>query len=506
MIKQIKHLIVQAGGKGTRMGHLTINKPKCLISIYGKPMLYWLGESFPYAKMYIVSDYKKEVLEKYLQTVPPKFDYYLVETNGIGTCSGLQKARELIPQEEPFGIVWSDLFFENLVEIPDEVGNYVGITNKFKCRWSYKEGKLIEEASYKTGILGFFYFSDPNGLPEIPKDGEFVRFLSELKNIKTMIIENVKEIGSIEAFNKLKEKEINSRFFNSIKIEDKKVIKKSRNSEFDKLIEDEIRWYEYTSNKNFDYIPKIYKTKPDIEMERINGKHPYEFKNYDKKNKIKILNNIFEVLDKLHGIESVNYNREICHQVYVDKTIERMEKISKLIPHEDFFIINGKKVRNLLSNKYKDDMEEVFKLINASHSFTVIHGDPTFSNMLIDETNYKPYIFDPRGYFGKIKIFGDPLYDFAKLYYSVVGNYDQFNQRNFRLKIDDKHAEIEINSNGWKDCEEVFEERFNKELKDIKILHALIWLSFAGYALDDYDSILGSYFHGLELFEEVVSN
>jgi len=98
------------------------------------------------------------------------------------------------------------------------------------------------------------------------------------------------------------------------------------------------------------------------------------------------------------------------------------------------------------------------------------------------------------------------MYDFAKLYYSVAGNYDQFNQRNFRLHINGKEVFVEVKSNGWEDVVELFDEKFGNKIREIKILHALIWLSLAGYVLDDYDSILAAYFHGLELFEEAVEN
>ena len=32
-------------------------------------------------------------------------------------------------------------------------------------------------------------------------------------------------------------------------------------------------------------------------------------------------------------------------------------------------------------------------------------------------------------------LYGDELYDWAKLYYSIVGNYDRFNLKDFRLDI-----------------------------------------------------------------------
>lgn len=49
---------------------------------------------------------------------------------------------------------------------------------------------------------------------------------------------------------------------------------------------------------------------------------------------------------------------------------------------------------------------------------------------------------NPRGYFGKTKFYGDKDYDWAKVYYSLAGNYDQFNQKKFALSIGDKSVEL----------------------------------------------------------------
>ena len=42
-----QYIIVQAGGKGTRMEHLTANKPKALVPIGNRPMLFHLFEKYP---------------------------------------------------------------------------------------------------------------------------------------------------------------------------------------------------------------------------------------------------------------------------------------------------------------------------------------------------------------------------------------------------------------------------------------------------------------------------
>ena len=38
----MKYIIVQAGGKGTRLGYLTKNKPKALVPVNNLPMIFHL--------------------------------------------------------------------------------------------------------------------------------------------------------------------------------------------------------------------------------------------------------------------------------------------------------------------------------------------------------------------------------------------------------------------------------------------------------------------------------
>ena len=97
----------------------------------------------------------------------------------------------------------------------------------------------------------------------------------------------------------------------------------------------------------------------------------------------------------------------------------------------EYITINGKRCKNIFFNleKLKQKVNELFKT-----EFCIIHGDCTFSNIMLD-TNNNPIFIDPRGYFGFSEIFGDVDYDWAKLYYSIKGNYDQFNNKKFELEI-----------------------------------------------------------------------
>ena len=64
----IPYIIVQAGGRGSRLETLTANKPKALVPIDNLPMIFHLFKKYPDSKFKIIADYKKNVLKKYLKT------------------------------------------------------------------------------------------------------------------------------------------------------------------------------------------------------------------------------------------------------------------------------------------------------------------------------------------------------------------------------------------------------------------------------------------------------
>ena len=137
--------------------------------------------------------------------------------------------------------------------------------------------------------------------------------------------------------------------------------------------------------------------------------------------------------------------------------------------------------------------------------FKLIHGDCTFSNMMFDTFDMKTILIDPRGYFGKTKLYGDVDYDWAKVYYSINGKYDEFNQKKFFLDIKENEVEFKIKSNNWVDMSDYFLNSIPKLNKHkIKLLHALIWFSLTTYVWDDYDSIAGAFYMGLIKLDEIL--
>jgi hypothetical protein len=234
-------------------------------------------------------------------------------------------------------------------------------------------------------------------------------------------------------------------------------------------------------------------------MEKINGTHFFDFKNLSSNKFNKILENILSSLNNLHNKKETNSSINDLKEIYIKKTLDRLSSVSKIIPNfstSETFTINGKKCKNYLHRKHIKIFEDINKTL-FTKKFNVIHGDPTFSNILIKK-NLKPIFFDPRGYFAdESNIMGDKFYDISKVYYSAVGNYDLFNRRKFKLYIDNYSIEIMMDNIYPKNAVYLFKEYYKSKFKNIEIIHSLIWLSLSGYVKDDIDSILASFYNGL---------
>lgn len=63
---------------------------------------------------------------------------------------------------------------------------------------------------------------------------------------------------------------------------------------------------------------------------------------------------------------------------------------------------------------------------------------------------------------------------------------------------------MQIASNHWEDMEEEFLKLTGVNAEDIKLIHAVIWLSLTTYAWQDYDSVCGAFYNGLYYLEDVL--
>ena len=495
--KKKYEIIVQAGGRGSRLRHFTWNKPKCLVSYEGKPVIFHIFDLLEKSNFHIIADYQTDKLKKYFKINKPKVNYKIYTTKEKGTCAGIDQVLNSIDNKKELIIIWSDLIITNLPDFRKSPS--IVTTSAFTCRWSISKNKMVEKPSNNSGIPGIFFFKNKKILKKLPKSGEFVKWCSQnLNNFYSTQVNNLKELGDFSTIENSYNKIGYGRYFNDIKINKKFVIKKSIDKNYDHLIEKEYKWYSEVAALKYKDIPKIYSKKP-FKMEKINGTHVFEFKNLDKKKLSKIVDNILLSLENLHLKREEQSIKKDIEEVYIKKTMNRLNSVSKIIPNfssVETFTINGKKCKNYLHRKnikiFKQISNELF-----NSKFNSIHGDPTFSNILIKK-NMSTKFFDPRGYFANsANIMGDKYYDISKVYYSLIGNYDSFNRRKFKLYVDNYSVEIMMDNIYPEGGENIFKLHFHSKMKKIEIIHSLIWLSLSGYVKDDVDSILASFYNGI---------
>ena len=100
MERKLDYAVLLAAGRGTRMGHLTQNCPKCLIPVNGRPLLdYWLEKCSKAGipQVYINGYYLAEQVEAFLEQARKRYDlniHYTREAQLSGTGGFLRLIRD----------------------------------------------------------------------------------------------------------------------------------------------------------------------------------------------------------------------------------------------------------------------------------------------------------------------------------------------------------------------------------------------------------------------------
>lgn len=137
---------------------------------------------------------------------------------------------------------------------------------------------------------------------------------------------------------------------------------------------------------------------------------------------------VFEAVEQfLHGAFLIKPPRQETldtHSLYVEKTRGRLEIFRNSPVGDDYYrFVRETGARSL------DDVaaSAISKIVSApTPPVQLVHGDLCFSNILFDFRTRSIKVIDPRGEDarGNPTLFGDPRYDLAKLYHSVIGMYD----------------------------------------------------------------------------------
>ncbi|MFA6304599.1 MAG: sugar phosphate nucleotidyltransferase [Patescibacteria group bacterium] len=217
----LNKVVVAAAGRGTRMLHLSQEKPKHLIEINGHPFLYYLLNNLKaagFTEIIMVIGYKKEIMEKFLNTYAGEFKITIVNQfdmlgDKYGTLCPIECVKDLIKTDESFITVYGDnLYSINDLKkffIDDEFNYISGLKHPEPQKYGVliRDGedyldRIIEKPTTFVGDLintGLYKFTPSifKKLPLIQKSprGEFeltdaINLLAKEKRVKIKEIED----------------------------------------------------------------------------------------------------------------------------------------------------------------------------------------------------------------------------------------------------------------------------------------------------------------------------
>jgi len=175
--------------------------------------------------------------------------------------------------------------------------------------------------------------------------------------------------------------------------------------------------------------------------------------------------------------------------VYMNKLEGRIEKLSNL------FSSNGLSLNHIQLNSHATpsfdeligEIQEVSEKVINLPSWTLMHGDMCFSNLLFERRSKGLKLLDPRGSFGARGIYGDPLYELLKLSQCALGDYDFLTANLFKISISGENYEfghLNYSSHEWK--KEVFSKLLEKRaqklgitFQELRIMEAGMFISAA---------------------------
>jgi len=107
--------IIAAAGEGKRMLPLTLEKPKPMLEVLGKPLLAYILESLPdeIDEVLMVVGYKREIIQNYFgESYQNKKITYIVQEKKTGTGDAVLLCKPYLKEGERFLLSWADDIYD----------------------------------------------------------------------------------------------------------------------------------------------------------------------------------------------------------------------------------------------------------------------------------------------------------------------------------------------------------------------------------------------------------
>lgn len=495
-------VIIPTAGLGTRLGNISNNINKSLVTITGKPVISHIIEKFPlHVPIVIALGYKGELIKEFLELAYPErtfefadVDKYEGEGSGLGysllMCSDFLQC--------PFVFCSCDTIVEEQIPNPDS--NWIGYSGITENLNHYRTIKLIQneiidilEKGVSTDNDVLFPYIGLAGINNYKLFWESMSrgfdnqeyLIGEVYGLRGMLADKMQafkfswhDTGNLNALI-----ETRKRFF---KEGEPNVLEKDGEAIWfinDNVIkfsidEDFIKSRVIRSKILKGYVPKVINnTKHMYSYTEIKGKVLSEVIN------LPLFHDFLQYSKQFWKVSAATeYDEEqffsACKVFYKDKTLKRInqyfEKHGKTDGEE---FINGYTITTI--NNLLDQIDWEYLSNGLAGRY---HGDFHFENIVLSENN-RFWLLDWRQDFGGLFEIGDIYYDLAKLNHGLIISHDLILKNQFNININDNNISFDFNrKNILIECEKAFRKFIiNNEydLKKVDILTALIFLNIS---------------------------
>ncbi len=157
----VRKAVIAAAGKGTRMLHLAVNKPKHLIKVRDRPFLYYVLRNLKEAgitEMILVVGHKKEAMEEFAREYHDEFPIELVDqfevagTAKYGTAIPIQCVKHAVGSE-PFIAIFGDNIYSSKDIRSIAMNDEFTYVSGFKHAHPEKYGVLLTRGEFLEDII-----------------------------------------------------------------------------------------------------------------------------------------------------------------------------------------------------------------------------------------------------------------------------------------------------------------------------------------------------------------
>lgn len=505
----IDYICILAGGKGIRLYPLTIHIPKILVNLHNENIL-----------TKIVNYWKRYCKNFIIITNPEYVDFINFYCNEYSDINFIIRTIEINNEENSYAIkqvltdldnksillTWCDVFPSQEIDETIFNSNVIFVNNFYNYKSRYiadESSQILEKVSdYADGnVIGIYFIKNYKQLQNENDKQDFCDcFKQNYGEFKTYNIEVI-DIGDKEKLHSYFQeqvKQFKTRFFNSITFYDTNTLKKESTCSYgDEIIKNEILFYKYIRDNNLSYPFPMFTQVSDTSFLIKYIRTPNFFTNISKSFDTR------SIFDLLRFVKNT-YDYSPIKEVTFDEALSDLEKEtvvkmnvrykgveSLLKPFEYIKFCNYIQIDSFetLHKRLQGKIKTLLSKVNTSYK--VIHGDLNLSNIFCTD----PFTFiDPRGYYGNSKIFGLPYYDYAKIYFSLLG-FDSFNNETdyfFNIQEDNIIPNIQPTLKELP----LFKNLFSDDEYELIICIAVsIWLGLPYYVKDNISKVVGSYFY-----------